>query len=1186
MARREPEREDPTVEPGARGVGSIDSRMDRDWSVPFEDLSKDFVLRGCGRSEFAGAQRPTLGDYPLLARIGQGGMGVVYFAIHPRLESEVAIKILPEEVYARQPDLRRRFVREARLAAQLRSDFLVRVLDVDRDRTSGLYYLVMEYVSGISAGKWMRTAGTPGAAGAPEQPSLDICIAATRGLCTAHERGTIHRDVKPDNILIPTGEGGYQLTMAKLADLGLACPAEAAETADERLTSTKATFMGTPGYAAPEQLKDPTRAKKPADVFSMGATLYALLTKDAPFEGQAMEAVFKTMEGKYQPVRDKRPDVTSSTAALIDVCLRQEPDKRYPDAFALLEALRLCREGVGRAGAARGEMLTTDIQGLTARSEVGESVHTDKSDEGQASSGRLVLEGGPPGAQVTLRRRGTEPRSYVVALDAAGRFERDHVEQGVYDVTATRQGFHPFASTLEVAVGASVSAKVGMRERDGILSIDSDPPGAEILVDGVSAGTTPVSGLAVPPGSRTLTLTLPGHDRLVRTIVVRGGTTTQLGVLTLEPLGRLDLSGLPPDVRFELDGAAVQSGAELRPGSYTLRASREGFEPQEARVVIAAGQAAAPKLEPWRREGWALVSDLERWDATSSDDRRRVARAVAAKLGSFEFRALEMFEAGGSRHEVAIFVHRASGLEFVLVPGGHFEMGSEPGEPGRRPDERRHAVTVQPFLMARSQAPQAVWESAMRTNPSHFRGPLLPVHNVTHEDAARFCETTGLALPTEAQWEYACRAGSPTAWACGADPAELTAHAWFCANAGDGPRPGGGRRANAFGLFDLHGNVWEWCADAYTEYPFEGEEAVAPALASSGTSYRVFRGGGWADPPERLRSAQRSAFRPDFRFFDLGFRPVRAVTPDLVAEPAPPPSSAKSVPTPIAVPPATTPAPPSPPRPAEPQASAAGPRLVDDVERWDAATSAERRRAAEELAGRVYDFLFASLARFEAGGVRHEVALYRHGPTDTEFVLIPGGRPLPPALSGQPVAEPAADARVAPFLRARTPVTQATWRRVMGGSPSTFSGERLPVEQVDLAAAESFCRRFVMALPTEQQWEHACRAGTSGPWTCGDPALLPEFAWFDRNAGASTHPVGEKKPNAFGLLDIIGNVWEWCRPELVVPARDPRCRGGAWTSDVRQLQSSWRLSYPAATRMGILGLRPIREVLAGEVTRR
>jgi formylglycine-generating enzyme required for sulfatase activity len=616
----------------------------------------------------------------------------------------------------------------------------------------------------------------------------------------------------------------------------------------------------------------------------------------------------------------------------------------------------------------------------------------------------------------------------------------------------------------------------------------------------------------------------------------------------------------------------VRGGVELPPGVHRLRASRDGFEPQLVDVVVTARASTSPTLGTWRRHGWSLVSDLERWDATTSADRRRVARAITEKLSDFGLRAMETFESGGARHEVAIFVHRPTGLEFVLVPGGSFAMGSAPSEDGRRPDERRHGARVGPFLMARTPVTQAAWEAQSFPNLSYFRGPSLPADHVSHDEATRFCAASGLALPTEAQWEYACRAGFDGPWCCGVDPAELSGYAWFAGNAGDGPRPVGGRKPTAFGLFDMHGNVWEWCADRYSEYPFDGDEAAAPVAADAAAGdFRVFRGGGWLDPSERVRAAQRSAFRADYRSFDLGVRPVRTLTPELVAE-RPGAEGARERTT------TTTWN-----RGAAPRTSPAAPAddplaPLTEVGRWDAATSAERRRAADEVAAREPAFSVVALTTFEAGGTRHEIAVYLHAPTQMEFVLVPGGafvRPETPSIASK-TAEVAAAVQIAPFLFARTPVTQAAWRRTMGVNPSCFVGDRLPVEKVDLDEATAFCARLGLQIPTEEQWEFACRAGTTTPWCCGDETALADFAWYEKNAARSTHPVGEKRPNAFGLFDIVGNVWEWCRPDVDAVGREARIRGGAWTSDAQQLDSSRRLSYPAGTRMGILGFRPLR----------
>jgi len=157
-------------------------------------------------------------------------------------------------------------------------------------------------------------------------------------------------------------------------------------------------------------------------------------------------------------------------------------------------------------------------------------------------------------------------------------------------------------------------------------------------------------------------------------------------------------------------------------------------------------------------------------------------------------------------------------------------------------------------------------------------------------------------------------------------------------------------------------------------------------------------------------------------------------------------------------------------------------------------------------------------------------------------------------------AIPAHRVEISPFCISECPITQAQYSTMIGENPSYFQGSNLPVEEVPWDKAAEFCRQLSQLegrdyrLPTEDEWECACRAGSDGSYCFGDdPAQLGEYAWYADNSGDETHPVGQLKPNAWGLYDMHGNVWEWCQ-DLYVPAgsRDGKCRvlrGGAWFSD-------------------------------------
>ena len=327
-------------------------------SVPPQNLTEDPLLRSLPRTKVGELSAPLLGKIPMLARLGRGAMGAVYYGIHPRLRIEVAVKVLQSFLAAEDPAMVERFYREAQTAARVRSQHLVHVSDVDEE--FGLFYIVMEYVKGISVADYIKRATAAGKVGVPEGDALRIVIAASKGLAAAHAESIIHRDVKPSNIMLPLTKDGedYALELAKLTDLGLARP----ENQDSGLTMSLEA-LGTPGYMAPEQAQDAATAGKPADVFSMGATLYALLRGRAPFSGATPMAVLQnTIQQPHPPISEFRPDVSLATASVLDRCLAKEPRRRYPDGAALVEALRACRDELGGSdGRGTGENVRIEL---------------------------------------------------------------------------------------------------------------------------------------------------------------------------------------------------------------------------------------------------------------------------------------------------------------------------------------------------------------------------------------------------------------------------------------------------------------------------------------------------------------------------------------------------------------------------------------------------------------------------------------------------------------------------------------------------------------------------------------------------------------------------------------------------------------------------------------------------------
>jgi formylglycine-generating enzyme required for sulfatase activity len=229
-------------------------------------------------------------------------------------------------------------------------------------------------------------------------------------------------------------------------------------------------------------------------------------------------------------------------------------------------------------------------------------------------------------------------------------------------------------------------------------------------------------------------------------------------------------------------------------------------------------------------------------------------------------------------------------MKLVLIPAGKFTMGSPKEEKGRSDDEgpQREVTIGKPFHMGVSLVTQAQYEQVMGGNPSYFEGKTNPVEKVSWYEANEFCETLSkglgktVRLPTEAEWEYACRAGSKTRFGFGDDDGKLGDYAWSAANSDGNTHPVGLKKPNAWGLCDMHGNVWQWCGDWYDDrYDANspagaaGADKTGPRDPTSGNC-RVVRGGSWSFDPWNCRSAGRTGCFPAVRAANLGFRVVAA----------------------------------------------------------------------------------------------------------------------------------------------------------------------------------------------------------------------------------------------------------------------------------------------------------------------
>jgi serine/threonine-protein kinase len=269
-------------------------------------------------------ERSLTSSYELDREIGRGGMGIVYLARDRRLKRQVAIKLLPPELAFRS-EIRTRFLREAETAAQLSHPNIVPIYSVDE--RDGLVYFVMAYVNGDTVASRLHARGPM-----PAEEVRNILIQVADALAYAHERGVVHRDIKPDNILIEQSDNRVMVT-----DFGIA--RAVTEGADARLTAT-GMAIGTPAYMSPEQSMGEREIDGRSDLYSLGIVAYQMLTGELPFTAQSTPALLvKHISERPPPVEERCPDAPHDLTRAIMLLLEKEPANRFPSAEALSSAL-------------------------------------------------------------------------------------------------------------------------------------------------------------------------------------------------------------------------------------------------------------------------------------------------------------------------------------------------------------------------------------------------------------------------------------------------------------------------------------------------------------------------------------------------------------------------------------------------------------------------------------------------------------------------------------------------------------------------------------------------------------------------------------------------------------------------------------------------------------------------------
>ena len=271
----------------------------------------------------AHVERVLSANYELDREIGRGGMGIVYLARDRRLKRQVAVKLLPPELAFRS-EIRTRFLREAETAAQLSHPHIVPIYSVDE--REGLVFFVMAYVDGENLAARLHHHGA-----LPFDEARRVLLEVARALDFAHERGVVHRDIKPDNILMSAEDGRVMVT-----DFGIA---RAVSDGDARLTAT-GMAIGTPAYMSPEQSMGEREVDGRSDLYSLGVVAYQMITGELPFNASSTPALLvKHISEVPTPIHQRRPDVPPDLGRAVMMMLEKDPDNRFPSAASLVAAL-------------------------------------------------------------------------------------------------------------------------------------------------------------------------------------------------------------------------------------------------------------------------------------------------------------------------------------------------------------------------------------------------------------------------------------------------------------------------------------------------------------------------------------------------------------------------------------------------------------------------------------------------------------------------------------------------------------------------------------------------------------------------------------------------------------------------------------------------------------------------------
>ena len=856
-----------------------------------------------------------IGDYHVLGVVGSGGMGQVYKARHRILDRNVAIKVM-HTAKAANPQLVQRFYREARAVARLTHKNIVTAYDAGE--TAGGLYLAMEFVDGDDLSQIVAARGPL----AIDQ-AVNVTLQAARGLACAHANNMVHRDIKPANLLL-----GCDGTV-KILDLGLARFTEESEQTSEISLTMVGKLMGTVEYMAPEHAANAKDADHRSDIYSLECTMHRILTGRLPYGGATpVEKLIAQREHPIPLLSDSIANVPEKLQTAFARMVAKKPADRYQsmdDCIADLQSAVPAAESCDVSGLViahiADEATAVDVDLAEAPTAIDEAHGPGPATLDAAESLHIKPESDPsqlelPGqwdpiseeqtAEIPIAQKAEPNKKLLIAAAAVvlcctlvgglvWRFTRPStpmnrptVESRTHKPPSVASGewttlpngwrvgkvvnLGPVVNSDAGDGGPSVSAdgrtmvfssSRGGGQGDEDLWISSRPRA------GAPWGEPANLGPQINTEGRECGPCLSGDDLTLIFESNRMGGQGDFDLwmsaraATTKPFGR------PVNLGASVNSKAYDRGACLSADGRTLyfHSNRPGGHGEGD--IWQAPLLPPVKPKPTRASGKSKI--YTEWPYAAAEAVRR--RGETAK-------------ALGIDAELAIDLGEGLKMKFVLIPAGKFVMGSPVTAPGRSKGEGppRQVTISKPFYMGVTEVTQLQWEYVMGKGKrgkleSDFIGPEHPIGQVPWDAVVTFChavsEKTGrvVRLPTEAQWEYACRAGANTRFSFGDNDNDLYAHEWCRHNSGDKTHPVGLKKPNPAGLYDMHGNVAEWCRDWYDKDFYITAKNVDPENTTQSHNH-VLRGGHWDKQPNDCRAAARFDPGQTVRHPGYGFRVI------------------------------------------------------------------------------------------------------------------------------------------------------------------------------------------------------------------------------------------------------------------------------------------------------------------------